>query len=256
MWPRVGPMMTYGICHLIGLVLYFLMARRAARRLELKRRVWIVAGVCYVLGMTLGAKALFDLRHGQFALRALLDLDHYRAGGLWGGLPAYFALAIPLVLLLTRRRRAGLDLVAASIPVPWIVGKVGCLLNGCCHGSPCSLPWAVTFGDGARGAPAGVPLHPTQLYEVGLMLVLLGVFALLRSDRWRGTKLLWFLLIYGLGRAATDFLRGDNPAPIAGPFTLTQVLCLSAALVAFAVLPFVAIATRKPPAATLSELWL
>jgi len=249
--------MTYGTCYLAGFVLYFLMARRAARRLELKRRVWIVAGVCYVLGMTVGAKTLFDLRHGQFALRALLDQDHYRAGGLWGGLPAYFALAIPLVLLLTKRRRAGLDLLAVSIPVPWIIAKVGCLLNGCCHGRPCSLPWAVTFGEGARGAPPGVPLHPTQIYEAGIMLALLGVFALLRSDRWRGTKLLWFLLIYGLGRAATDFLRGDNPAPIAGPLTLTQVLCLSAAIVAFAVLAFIALATHdRPTAATLSELWL
>ena len=249
--------MTYGICHLSGLVLYFLMARRAARRLELKRRVWIVAGVCYMLAMTVGAKALFDLRYGQFALGALLDPDHYRAGGLWGGLLAYFALAIPLVLLLTRHRRAGLDLVALAIPVPWIMGKVGCLLNGCCHGRPCSLPWAITFPEGARGAPAGVPLHPTQLYEVGIMLVLLGVFAMLRSDRWRGTKLLWFLWIYGFGRAATDFLRGDNPAPILGPFTLTQVLCLSAAIVALDALVFIAMASRRRPLApTLSELWL
>ena len=257
MWPRVGPMMTYGICYLVGFVLHFLMARRAARRLELRRRVWIVTGVCYMLGMTVGAKALFDLRYGQFAVRALLEMDHYRAGGLWGGLPAYFVLAIPLVLLLTRRRRAGLDLVALSIPVPWIVAKVGCLLNGCCHGRSCSLPWAITFPEGARGAPAGVPLHPTQLYEVGVMLVSLGAFAMLRSDRWRGTKLPWFLLIYGLGRAATDFLRGDNSAPVLGPFTLTQVLCLSAALVALAVLAFVGITVRSRSAApTLSELWL
>jgi phosphatidylglycerol:prolipoprotein diacylglycerol transferase len=216
-----------------------------------------VAGVCYVLAMTVGAKALFDLRYGQFAPGALLDPDHYRAGGLWGGLLVYFALAIPLALLLTRHRRAGLDLVAVSLPVPWIMGKVGCLLNGCCHGRPCSLPWAITFPEGARGAPAGVPLHPTQLYEVGIMLVLLGAFAVLRSDRWRGTKLLWFLLIYGFGRAATDFLRGDNPAPLVGPFTLTQVLCLSAAVFAFAALAGIAIATHKPPtAATISELWL
>lgn len=256
MWPRVGPMTTYGICHLAGLVLYFLMARRAARRLELKRRIWIVAGVCYMLGMTVGAKALFDLRHGQFALRPLLDMDHYRGGGLWGGLLAYFALATPLVLLLTRRRRTGLDLVAVSIPVPWIIVKVGCLLNGCCHGRSCSLPWAITFPEVARGAPAGVPLHPTQLYEVGIMLALLGAFALLRSDRWRGTKLWWFLLIYGVGRAATDFLRGDNPTPVLGPFTLTQVLCLSAVLVALVALACTGITTRNHPAATLSELWL
>lgn len=249
MWPRIGPVMTYGICYLIGFVLYFLVARRAAKRLDLKRRVWIVAGVCYLLGMTFGAKALFDLRHARFSLGALLDLEHYRAGGLWGGLPVYFALAVPLVLLLTKRRRASLDLVAVSVPLPWIMAKLGCLLNGCCHGRPCSLPWAVTFGEGARGAPAGVPLHPTQLYEIAIMLGMLGLFATLRSDRWRGTKLLWFLLVYGLGRAATDFLRGDNDPPLQGPLTLTQAICVATAIIALVILLLVCAETAAKPSA-------
>jgi phosphatidylglycerol:prolipoprotein diacylglycerol transferase len=228
--------MTYGVCYLIGFALYVIVARRSAKRMGLKRRVWIAAGVCYLLGMTVGAKALFDLRHHQFAWAALLDQAHYRSGGLWGGLAAYFALATPLVLLLTRQRRAGLDLLALSLPLPWILAKIGCLFNGCCHGRPCSLPWAITFGQGARGAPAGVPLHPTQLYEVGIMLGMLGVFALLRSDRWRGTKLLWLLLVYGFGRAATDFLRGDNDLPAGGLLTLTQAVCLATAVMALIIL--------------------
>ena len=232
MWPRIGPVMAFGVCYLVGCVLYFIVARRSAKHLGLKRRVWITAGVCYLLGMTVGAKILFDLRHHQFAWSALLDSGHYRSGGLWGGLPAHLVLAVPLVLLLTKRRREALDLLALSLPLPWIVVKVGCLLNGCCHGRPCSLPWAVTFGEAARGAPAGMPVHPTQLYEVGIMLGLLGVFALLRSDRWRGTRLLWFLLVYGLGRAATDLLRGDNDLPPEAILTFTQTICIATAATA------------------------
>lgn len=249
MWPRIGPMMTYGICYLIGFVLHFLVGRRAARHLGLKRRVWIATGVCYMLGMTVGAKALFDLRHAQFRLAALLDLEHYRAGGLWGGLPAYFALAVPLALLLTKRRRAGVDLVALSIPVPWIVAKLGCLLNGCCHGRACSLPWAITFPEGARGAPAGVPVHPTQLYEIAIMLAMLGLFAMLKSDRWRGTKLLWFLLVYGFGRAATDFFRGDNDLPSQGFLTLTQAICVATGVLALLTLLLVRTETAAKPSA-------
>jgi prolipoprotein diacylglyceryltransferase len=75
-----------------------------------------------------------------------------------------------------------------------------------------------------------VPLHPTQLYEVAVMLVILAALATLRSDRWRGTKLLWFLVLYGVGRAATDMLRGDvERYTYIGPITLTQLLCLAAA---------------------------
>ncbi|MBN1362087.1 MAG: prolipoprotein diacylglyceryl transferase [Sedimentisphaerales bacterium] len=233
MWPRIGPIHTYGIFYLTGIVLHFVIGRCLAKRFGLKRRVWIAFGVCYLLGMTVGAKLLFDIRVGQASLPALLSAQHYMQGGLWGGLLAYFALAVPAALLLTRQRLAALDLIALTIPIPWIMAKLGCFFNGCCYGKPTSLPWAVTFPEGARGAPPGVPLHPTQLYEVVLMLVILAVFAALRSNRWRGTKLLWFVALYGVGRTATDFLRGEKDSPaLLGPLTITQLICLAAALVA------------------------
>ncbi len=248
MWPKIGPLPTFGIMYLIGIVLYFLVSWRVAKRSGLRRRVWITASVCYLVGMTLGAKLLFDLRHGPVDLMALFRSEHYLQGGLWGGLLAYWALAVPAVLLLARDKRAALDLVGLSMPIPWIAAKLGCLLHGDCYGKPCSLPWAITFPEGARGAPAGVPLHPTQLYEVGIMLVILLVFAMLRSERWRGTKLLWFLAIYGLGRALTDFLRGDTEGYLYfGLLSLTQVLCLVAVDVAIVVLGVHLYQTRPRP---------
>jgi len=62
------------------------------------------------------------------------------------------------------------------------------------------------------------------------MLIVLLVFSRLKSDRWNGTKLLWFLLIYGVARAATDFLRGDTEGPLyLGLLSLTQLLSVAAA---------------------------
>ena len=247
MWPKVGPIPTYGILYLLGITLHFVLSWRIARRSGLPRRVGLVTSVCYLLGMTVGAKLLFDLRSGQVSLAALLQSAHWLAGGLWGGLLAYFALAVPAVLLWSRSKAASLDLVAATVPIPWIAAKVGCLLIGDCHGRPCSLPWAITFPEGARTAPAGVPLHPTQIYEMILMLVILVVFARLRGDWWRGTKLLWFLTLYGFGRAATDFLRGDNEHYIvSGVLTLTQLICLTVAVAALFVLASWFQTPRKP----------
>ncbi len=143
-------------------------------------------------------------------------------------------------------------LVALTIPIPWIAAKLGCFLNGCCHGRPCSLPWAVTFPPGARAAPPGVPLHPTQLYEVGLMLIVLLVLAQFKSDRRQGTKLLWFLLLYGVGRAATDFLWGDTEGPLyLGPLSLTQLLSVAAAAAALILLLLVAHARKANHSAEL-----
>ena len=236
MWPTIGPIHTYGILYLLGVVLHFVLSWRLARRAGLRRRVWIVTSLCYLLGMTLGAKVLFALLSDQVSLGDLLRAETWLTGGLWGGLLAYFALAIPAVLVLSRSRAAALDLVAATIPIPWIAAKLGCLCQGCCYGRPTSLPWGITFPEGGT-APAGVPMHPTQLYEVALMLVILVVFARLRSDWRRGTKLLWFLTIYGFGRAALDFLRGDKEHYIvSGVLTLTQLICLAVSVAALFVL--------------------
>ncbi|MEN6337520.1 MAG: prolipoprotein diacylglyceryl transferase family protein [Phycisphaerales bacterium] len=237
MWPNIGPIKTYGVLYLIGIILHFVIGWRIARCYGLPHRVWIAAGICYLLGMLFFAKVLFDWRHGILSLSTLLQADHWVRGGLWGGLLAYFPLAIAAVLLLSRQRLAALDLIAVTIPIPWIAAKLGCFFNGCCHGRPCSLPWAVTFPQGARGAPAGIPLHPTQLYEIGIMLVVLLIYSQLKSDRSRGTRLLWFFVIYGFGRAATDFLRGDTEGRLyLGVLSLTQLLSGASAVVALLLL--------------------
>jgi len=237
MWPRIGPVATYGVLYLIGIVLHFVLSWRIAKRHRLPRRVWLTVSLCYMFAMVVGAKLLYDLRHSQLNVSALLQAEHWLGGGLWGGLLAYFPLAVPAVLLLAAHRRAALDLVALTIPIPWSAAKLGCFLNGCCHGRPCSLPWAVTFPPGARTAPPGVPIHPSQLYEVALMLIVLLVFSRLKSDRWQGTRLLWFLLLYGVGRAATDFLRGDTEGPLyLSLLSLTQLLSVAAAAAALILL--------------------
>ncbi|MGD8500198.1 MAG: prolipoprotein diacylglyceryl transferase [Phycisphaerales bacterium] len=155
-------------------------------------------------------------------------MRNYLGGGFWGGLLAYLCLSVPLVL--SKRRRAALDLIALSIPIPWIFAKLGCLFNGDCYGREWSMPWAITFPEGVQGAPAGVPLHPTQIYEILVMVVVLIVFKMLRRERWQGTMLLWFLVLYGLGRAATEVWRGDVDQHVyVGPLNLSQLICSVAA---------------------------
>ena len=73
MWPWIGPVPTYGILYFTGIVLHFLVSWRIARRYGLKRRVWITASVCYLIGMILGAKLFFDLRHGPLDVAALFQ---------------------------------------------------------------------------------------------------------------------------------------------------------------------------------------
>jgi prolipoprotein diacylglyceryltransferase len=73
-------------------------------------------------------------------------------------------------------------------------------------------------------------MHPTQIYEILVVVCVLVVFKKLNYDRWRGTMLLWFLALYGTGRAATEFFRGDFDHHLfIGPLTLSQLICFAAA---------------------------
>ena len=57
----------------------------------------------------------------------------------------------------------GADLVAPGIILAQAIGRVGCFLNGCCHGpeAPTSLPWGVTYLNPTCAADIKyVPVHP------------------------------------------------------------------------------------------------
>jgi phosphatidylglycerol:prolipoprotein diacylglycerol transferase len=117
------------------------------------------------------------------------------------------------------------------------VAKVACLCHGCCHGKPTRLPWAITYPDGAGAAPAGVPVHPTQAYELLVLAVAALILARVNRPFWRGTLIFWFLAIYGLGRVAVEFSRGDfKPESFLGPLTHSQWFCVAASAASIVVL--------------------
>jgi phosphatidylglycerol:prolipoprotein diacylglycerol transferase len=108
------------------------------------------------------------------------------------------------------------DVFAPGIALGHIVGRMGCLLAGCCFGKPTDVPWAITFTNPAAmansGTTLGVPLHPTQLYDAGAeLLILLFLLAFERRGRPFPGRTFWsYLLLYGMSRFVVEFYRGDN----------------------------------------------
>ena len=103
------------------------------------------------------------------------------------------------------------DILAPSIILGQAIGRVGCALNGCSYGRPTDLPWAIVFTDPNTLAPRGVPLHPTQFYEMGLDLVLFGVlWGIRRHTAFEGQLFALYLMGYGTIRFVLEFFRGDS----------------------------------------------
>jgi phosphatidylglycerol:prolipoprotein diacylglycerol transferase len=105
------------------------------------------------------------------------------------------------------------DALAPSIALGYVFGRIGCLLNGCCYGHACSLPWAITYPELHETHPehlAAIPVHPTQIYDsllsLGLYLALAWAY---RRKKFDGQILALYLMCYAVTRSFVELFRGD-----------------------------------------------
>jgi len=104
------------------------------------------------------------------------------------------------------------DVLAPGIILAQAVGRVGCTINGCCYGVESHLPWAVIYAHPESLGPLGIPVHPTQVYEIIYNLIVFGILVALRK-RFRpdGSLFLIYLTFYAAWRLGIDFIREGNP---------------------------------------------
>ena len=120
------------------------------------------------------------------------------------------------------------DLITPGLVLAQIVGRIGCTINGCCHGMECSLPWAVVYTHPESEAVLNVPVHPTQVYEIiFLALVFILIIFLRNRIKPAGSLFIGYLAIYSCWRIGIDFIRDGTPflfglhqAQVIGIFTL------------------------------------
>jgi phosphatidylglycerol:prolipoprotein diacylglycerol transferase len=106
------------------------------------------------------------------------------------------------------------DVLAPSVALGSVFGRIGCLLNGCCYGRPTDLPWGLTFTNPQAhefsGTPLNIPLHPTEIYDALLNLALYGFLAwLFRRKKFDGQIFATYLICYAITRSITEYFRGD-----------------------------------------------
>ncbi len=189
--------------------------------------LWDLA-IVMITGAVVGSRLEYvRTRWDQYA-EAPLQVFDLRDGGLvfYGGLIG--AVLASVAVIRWRRQPVWqlLDLYAPFIVFGHAFGRLGCFAAGCCYGAPTDLPWGVVYPAGGK-PPGGVPLHPTQLYEVGtnvlVGLVLLGIRAHFRgagraeytgvggvaARRGDGLTFAALLVLYPAFRAVNELFRGD-----------------------------------------------
>ena len=226
------PLGSYGAFLCVAIAVAAWSALRAAHALRLDlgaaiAAIGVVTASAFAGGLALHALVQWT-RLGSLSA-ALAQPGLTIAGALPAGVVglAWSARALQLpALRWTERALPGLLLALA-------IGRIGCLLGGCCYGTPSALPWSVRYVHPlAPAAVLDVTRHPTPLYEA---LCALGLAAALLIVR-RGTpsqRVGASLFGYASARSLLELVRGDQVRGVWPSGVSTAQLVCAAAVVAW-----------------------
>jgi phosphatidylglycerol:prolipoprotein diacylglycerol transferase len=229
---------TYGVLVALGFLAGLTITTKLAKRNGLNPELVTNLAVYCALAGLLGAKVLMILFGWRMFLsdpRQIFSLATLQAAGVFqGGLVLAFITAFLYVRHTKLPWLQTLDVFAPGVAIGHAIGRIGCFAAGCCWGTECSLPWAVTFRNPEAaeltGVPLDVKLHPSQLYEVATETALFA-FLYWRFGRAHapGKIMGLYLVLSSVARFLIEFTRYHEQGLWWG-LSLTQWISIAVAV--------------------------
>ena len=243
-FPQSLPVYGYGFMLFIGFVLCMFLATRLASRVGIPREfIWDI-GVFGLLAGIVGGRLFYIVQYsdrvfgGKSGTELLIAPFQLQEGGLvlLGGV---IAGSLTMIWYCWKQKVSPLLLADVAVPAFFLAlafGRLGCLMNGCCYGDRCELPWAIQFPMGSvpdmamvhRGflnpdSTEVISLQPSQIYSTVNALILCGVSLIVFRYRTRnGLVLAVGMLLYPIARFIIEYLRGDEMGKFGTSFTISQ----------------------------------
>jgi len=220
---KIGPftIYSYGLMLVLAFFLSTYLACLQAKKENFNpEKIFNLLFLIFISGL-IGARLFYVFNNFNFYLRNPLEIVMLQHGGMswFGGVILGSATAILFIKKNKLKVLEVLDLVVPFIALGQAIGRIGCLLNGCCFGKASEFGMYFKVFDQV--------LIPTQLYS---SLLLLLIFFLLRNIQNRkhfpGQVLRAYLLLYPIKRFFIEYLRNDSPRIFFG-LTLFQILSLA-----------------------------
>lgn len=201
---------SYGVMVALAFLLGFALIAKRAQAAGEKLDDYTEALIWFIISGIGGARLFYFIWFPHVFLKNPLGALLNQGGLVWyGGVIGVLMATITY----TRLKKISLlrfgDIVAPAAVLGLAIGRIGCLLSGCCYGAPCSLPWAIRYPH--THETLGLPVHPAPLYETALMLI--ACWWLTRLDKtkpFEGFTLAWFFILAGITRFSLEFVRGDK----------------------------------------------
>jgi len=264
----------YGVALTIAFVVGIGCASRRARAAAVDPQHVVSLAIVTVLATLIGARLTYvAVNYQEFAHDHWKIVNPYQGGVLRlsglvmnGGLVVSTAACLGFLRWKRLPVLRTLDVLAPSVAIGECITRLGCFFNGCCYGTPTSMPWGMNF---PAGSPAGdfqrmslhppCAIHPTQLYSSLYGLVIFCVLLTMERHckRFPGFTVFWFLVLYSAARLVVEFFRHyhDQTGLWLG-LTHNQHLCIVLFAASGGALVYLgsrqtatSVATKPPPAA-------
>ena len=232
---KIGPLTvyTYGFFIALAFVSGILWASWEAKRLGEEPEKIMDLGFYLIISAIIGSRLLFVLLNMKEYLNHPLNIIKIWEGGLvfHGGLIA----SIVVGFIYLKKHHLHIwkytDILAPALVLGQSIGRIGCLMAGCCYGKETALPWAIVFTDANSLAVLDVPLHPTQIYASIGAFSIFGFLLWWRKRKSYQGQIFWmYIALYSIVRFMVDIFRGDQICETRAYFfnvlTFTQVLSI------------------------------
>jgi phosphatidylglycerol---prolipoprotein diacylglyceryl transferase len=208
------PIRWYGVMMAAAFLAGLWTATRRARLANIHGEIIADVTMWLMAGSIIGARFVYVTTYWkqEFADQPFREVFMIQHGGLvyYGGLIGATVAGVGYLAWKKLPVWKIADILAPSIALGSVFGRIGCLLNGCCYGRACDLPWAIHFP--AEHETHGVGVHPTEIYDALLNLILYVFLAwLFRRKKFDGQIFSTYLIIYAVFRSIAEYFRGDYP---------------------------------------------
>ena len=209
---------TYGLLGFTGIVVaicfgvfYF------SKFYDIKKEDIFYASMFAIIGIGIGAKLLYIITIIPDLIRNINVLDWKTLiprllqggfvfyGGLIGGVIGLYVYSKSFKISFNKICM----ILIPVVPIFHSIGRIGCLLAGCCYGMEYHGFGSIIFYNSDL-APIGVPLFPMQIVESICNLIIF-IIILLTYKRFKGTykTIALYSVLYSVVRFFLEFYRGD-----------------------------------------------
>lgn len=225
---KIGPVTfhMYGLMIAVGFMSALILTLKRGKKRGFDEDIIWGIFYCAVIGGLVGTRLLYYIVEIPNILKDPSILWNFKNGyvvygGIIGGILTSF--------IYCKYKKAAFlsyfDLVMPAVSFAQGFGRLGCFFAGCCYGRETDAWYGITFHN-SRFAPNDVKLIPTQLISSGGDFVICGLLLLYAAKKPQtGRVASMYLLLYGVGRFAVEFLRNDYRGSI-GPLSTSQLISI------------------------------